>query len=521
MFPQVKPSNAALVLLGLLPCLIPVREVIAQQQVGFPAAGSEGVIVLDLDLALRYALDQSWRMERVKLDLQRDRFNLQASRAGLKSNASLSFTLPDFDQSIKEIIDPSSGDPIVLKTRGARYSGRISVRQPLPTDGVISLNGVFNRTQDYLFTFTPGKKYYYGSVFLRYEQPILQPNRIQNAIKRAELILEGSELSFLDEQIRIINDISNNYFRLYEQTYQDLLAKEELDRLEQLYDTGRQRFQRGDMTEIDLLQLEVDLTARRDRASSATGRLARQKNSFKQLIGLPADEEIEVKPVLTFTEVEINADLAIDRAFQNRPDIRRNEMWREREEMDLVERKSWGSVRGTVSLTLGLEGRGSAMQSFYEEMVNPDQARGAAINFTVPLWDWGRNQAQINSQLTELEKVRRTGEESKKSIRRIVGDVVDRVMEAQNRLGMLVRSVDAADRSFRLSSQRFTEGTLNVQDLLLTQGRLAEARRSYLNAYLDYRRALVDLTRQTYWDWEQNQPLSRTLAAYIVANGGE
>ncbi len=516
---RTPPASPILATLLLTALAVPAR---AQQPATARPAGTPpgDLIVLDLDLALRYALDQSWRMERLKLDLQRDRFNLEASRAGLRSNASLSFTLPNYDQSIKEIIDPDTGDPIVLSTRGARYSGSLSIRQPLPSNGVISLNGVLNRTTDRLFSYTPGKKAYYGRIFLRFDQPILQPNRIQLAIRRAELQLESSEISFLEEQIDIINDTSNNYFELYEQTYQDILAREEMNRLEQLYTSGRRLFQRGAIPELDLLALEIDLTSRRDRASSAAGRLTREKSSFQQQIGIPQENEIEVEPVLTYTPVRIDVDLATARALEHRPDMRRNEISMEYQVMDLEERKSWGSVNGTVSLTLGLEGREETMAGFYDAIADPDQARGAAVNFTVPLWDWGRNRAQINARLAEMEKVQRSREQSEISIRRAVRNMVDSVVEAQDRLALLVRSVDASERAYRQSVQQFETGALNVQDLLLTQGRLAEAKRSYLNAYLSYRRSLISLTRNTYWDWEQDQPLTRTLAAYIVENGG-
>ncbi|MFC1500412.1 TolC family protein [Candidatus Zixiibacteriota bacterium] len=474
-------------------------------------------IILDRDLSLRLALDQSWRIEEMRLHLRRDTYNLEAQRAGLKSNASMSFTLPNFDQSIKELIDPVTGDPIVIGTRSARYSGNITVRQPLPTNGVISLNGAFNRTSDRLFSYTPGRKAYYGRMFLRYEQPILQPNRIQVAIRRAELKLESTELDFLGKQIDIIRDISRGYFDLYDRTYQSLLADEEQQRLELLYEAGRRRFQRGDLTETDLLQLEVDLYDKRNRSSSSTGALTRQKSGFKNSLGLSQEVNIAVEPELTYTPVVIDVDVAIEHALEHRPDIRRNEMWREGHEMSLEETRSRGSVRGTVSLTLGLEGRGDEMAQFTDNILDPDQARGAAINFTVPLWDWGRNKASLNAQLADMDRIIRTGEETRKNMERGVRDVVDRVMEAQGRLELLVRSVDAAERSYRLAVQQFESGSLNVQDLLLTQGRLASSSRSYLSAYIDYRKALIDLLRNTYWDWERDQPLTRTLATFIVA----
>jgi len=453
--------------------------------------------VLDLQGAIDLALERSWRMESVQLDLERDQYNLIANRARLRSNASFDLVIPDFDQSIKEIIDPSTGDPKVLSTRAARYSGALSIRQPLPTDGEVSLNGVMYRTSDELFTYTPGRKTYYGRIFLRYEQPILQPNRIRNNIRRAELQLEGTQLSFNDEQIRIVTQVSRDFFELYEKTYLDSLARAECQRLEELYATGQERFADGVMQEADLLQLEVDLAACRDRASSAAGELAREEAAFKQLIGLPLEEPIAVLMDLDFTPVEIRVEDYINLALEQRSDLRRNEMWMESNEMELRERRSESQLSGEISLTLGLEGRDETMSEFYDAILNPDQARGAAIEFHLPIWDWGRNKARVDAQLASIRKLERENEEDIKTIRREVTATAERVLEAQNRLDLLERSLEAAARSFQLNYEGFEQGDISVQDLLLTQGRLSDARANYLNAYLDWRRALIDLDAVT------------------------
>ncbi|MFC1629483.1 hypothetical protein ACFL3H_10300, partial [Gemmatimonadota bacterium] len=202
----------------------------AESQLINPAPGD--TLEIDLELALRLALDRSWRMESERLDLTRDRYNLDASRAALRSNASLDLTFPDYDQSIQEIIDPDTGDPKVISSSAARYSSSVSIRQPLPTNGVLSLNGVVTRTQDDLIKYTPGKKTYYGRMFLRFTQPVLQPNEIKMDIRRAELRLERTELSFRDSEISIVNTVTEDFFDLYELAFEDNLAREELLRLE-------------------------------------------------------------------------------------------------------------------------------------------------------------------------------------------------------------------------------------------------------------------------------------------------
>lgn len=494
-----------IVLLSTVAAMLAVPQSVTAQPVesSYITISPAVALEIDLELALRLALDRSWRMERERFDLRRDRYNLEASRAALKSNASMDFTLPDFDQSIKEIIDPVTGDPRVISTSGARYSSSISIRQPLPTNGVISLNGVLNRTQDDLIKYTPGKKTYYGRMYLRFTQPILQPNEIKMDIRRAELRLERTELSFSDEEISIVNSVTGDFFDLYELAYKDSLAREELHRLESLYQRGKEQYARSEMSESELLQLEVERAACRDRSSSTAGRFAREMTDFNQTIGLPLEQPIVIRHVIDYSPIRIDEDELVEKALRQRSDLRRDEMEQEQEEMDLQEERSRGSLTGDLGITLGLEGRGGHMDAFYEAMINPDQARGVAVNFSLPLWDWGRNRARVNGILVQLEKMDREKQETIKTIRREVGSVVARIREAESRLSVLVASVEAARRSYDLSLVQFDAGDLGVQDLLLTQKRFSEARQSYLGAYLDYRNALTDLSAVTtgggYW----------------------
>ncbi|MCK4771445.1 MAG: TolC family protein [Candidatus Latescibacteria bacterium] len=467
------------------------HRIVAQDSEDYPTGRPMDVIVLDLYQAVRYALDQSWRIERGRMGLSRAEFNLAATRAALKSNASMSFTVPDFDQSLTDWTD-SSGITHIIKKRSAKYSSRISIQQPLGTDGVVSLNGVMNRSQVDLFSYSPTNKYY-GSVFLKFDQPILQPNGIKNDIRRAELSLEEARLGFQDEEIRIETEVSRSFFELLELTYKDKLAAEEVERIEQAYSIGQPLFESGSLSEVNLLQLEVELASRRDRASAAAGRLDREKDDFKQEIGLPLEDEIRLEPVLEYISVEIDEAALLEKAMQQRSDIRRTIIRRENHEMDIRERRSQGRLTGNVSITLGLDAQGKEIPNLADSWMDPDQARGAAITFSLPLWDWGRNDARVASKQVDLDQNYLQEEENIKTITREVSSATARVREAESRLNLLKPSVEAADRSYQLSLQQFESGELNVLDILLTQNRLVDSHNSYLEAYLDYRRAIIDM----------------------------
>ena len=495
MFIKASSSCIAPTLLALAFVIGSPRISPAQQMEESPAVDFGSPLVLDLDTAIQQAIDQSWRMKRARIGLQRSTYNLDAVRAALKSNASIDFTLPNFNHEIEDKYDFQTQRYESVTTVLAQYKSTISIRQPLPTDGVISLNGVFYRKQDELIAYTD--KEYIGSTFIRFEQPILQPNNIKINIRNAELGLEEAELGFQDEEVRVVREVSRGFFDLFDKTYKALVAAEEVRRLEEAYRIGRMQFDSGIISEVNLLQLEVDLGASRDRASATNGELAREKNDFKQQIGLPLEQEIEVEPTVEYSTTQIDEAQTIEEALQRRTDLQRVFIRREREEMEVRQRRSEGTLQGSISLTLGLDGKGEQMHTFYDSIMDPDQRRGLSINFKLPLWDWGRNRARVNSKLSELEENYLAEEETRKTIQREVQSIVARVREAEGRLALLERSVEAAERSYQLTLEQFGEGEVGVQDFLLTQSRVTSANSSYLNAYLDYERALIDLASIT------------------------
>ena len=59
---------------------------------------AQRVVDLTLESAVEMAMDDSYQVRRVRLDILRTRKELESERAGLKSNVSLNFNLPQFEQ---------------------------------------------------------------------------------------------------------------------------------------------------------------------------------------------------------------------------------------------------------------------------------------------------------------------------------------------------------------------------------------------------------------------------------------
>jgi outer membrane protein TolC len=103
--------------------------------------------------------------------------------------------------------------------------------------------------------------------------------------------------------------------------------------------------------------------------------------------------------------------------------------------------------------------------------------------------------------------IKRALENEKITVEREIKDVVAAVHEAENRLSVLEKSQQLAERSYEISLARFDNGDITAQNLALDRDRLNQARSAYLDAYIDYQTAVADLKRKTLYDFENNRSL--------------
>ncbi len=131
--------------------------------------------------------------------------------------------------------------------------------------------------------------------------------------------------------------------------------------------------------------------------------------------------------------------------------------------------------------------------------------RGVTLTFSLPIWDWGVNKAQVSSARANLRRAELRLEDEKKTIINSITDAVRRVRTAESRLTVLKKSQEVAQRTYEISLERFNNGEITSQDLALDNENLSSAKLAFLGAYISYQLAVGDLKRKTMWDFVTNR----------------
>lgn len=474
---------------------------------------------LTLEEAIAIARKKSVRMQTLYENLRSAKENLTAAKGQFRTNAHLNLSTPEFRQQVSEIPVPN-GLPVYNTTGIFRYRANLTINQPLPTNGFFSLRS--NLFQERVSTYgllnqnTFRRKDFYTSVSLQFQQPLFTLNTLKIGLKKARLNFNTAKLRYRSETADMVYNVTQSFYNLYRAERLLQIAREEVKERQDAYTLAQNKFKAGLIPEVEAMQLDVNLAQSKNGRMVAEGNRQRLSDSFKQLIGLPLNEPIQVIPNLTYKEIKISLQDALKRALKNRPEIQEQKIQVELAKIHVKEVASQSEIKGMFSAYYNLTGISDPSMPFssqpydlFQSSLTDLQARprnkGVSFTLSVPLWDWGVNRAEVNSAKAALKTVKLNQKDQEVSIRRQIRALVGRVQEALDRLKILDKNRAVARKSFRISLSRFENGEIISQELARVQDQLSQAEVNYLSAFITYKLAIADLERSTLHNYETEE----------------
>ncbi len=456
-------------------------------------------IDLSLDKAIEISLAQSPTVKSVLNALRRDGKRVVAARKGLKSNAHCEFFLPNFDESIKEEYDSEAQLYKMVRTQNMKYEGRIRINQPIITDGNLSLNGSFLSLKQF-----NEKANFKTNLFFEFSQPIFTSSRIKREIKRAELNFEQTELEYIGKWVNHIFSIKSVFYQIFRYSYNAEIDRQEVQDATKAYNQASDRYKVKEIDKLSLNQIKINMLNSKQKLLNSERVFQDYKAHFKQLIGIPLNTEIEVKSSLEYIPVSLNINESIEQGINNSTELRMSKISRELNRLLKEEVSSRREFKGELTVTYGMDNSDDVFESVFN---NFDKSKSVLLTFTIPLWDWGKNKADVNAILTNITKIDNSYENRRQAIKERITNQVSVTRQSLNRLAILKKSEETAGRGYQLTLDKFNKNEVSSQDMIQSQNRLTYAKKSYLYAYVEYRNSLIDLERDTYWDVENNRNL--------------
>ncbi len=475
--------------------------------------GAQTVYDLTLEESIEIAKKQSYSMQTLEQDVIIAENNLKSATAQLRTSVTANLVLPQYTETVREWEDSTGISFFPIKT--LRGSGNLNITQPLPTDGRIYLSGGLSSIDDYY----TDQRAATVNARIGFSQPLdafYGYNNISSSLKRARLDYERSSKSLKREELNLIYSVSSAYYNLLSLQKGMEIAAMNLDKQTEAYDISKKKYEAELIREVETLQMEVDLAEAQNSYDMSILGLNAAKNSFKQLLGLELDAEINLKSELNYEIVAVDPEKAVQLALKNRLEIREREINIELQRLTLKQQKAQGLPKASLEAyyeRIGVNRQNvdysyssSFNNSWYDLRQRPSNF-GVGLNLSIPIIDWGRNRAQVRSAEARLMQTEMSKTNEERQIETEVRNLVANVQSALARLQLLEKNLVVAQRSFDITLQRFSEGDIDTQNLALDRTRYNQAQKSHLEAYISYQLALADLMRKTFYDFKTNQPV--------------
>ena len=398
--------------------------VAAPQQVGVSGAN---VIDMTLERMTQLALSNSYEVRFLSMNIEQTTQRLRAERARLRSSVSVDLSTPVWEDISQEHFNTSLGRNEFFSENELRFEGQISIRQPViffgyPTNGYLSLN---NRVYRLAQQETDGDRdvEYYNRYFIRYTQPLFQPNELRNSLEEAELDVESEEIDYYDDLLELIDDISDDYFQLFETAYEEGVRAGYVGDLQEATAAALEISQSDSTRAIELDQIRVELANAEEQLRQSRTEFRRRTADLRTQLDLQPTDSIAIDPTIEVQPVEIDIERAIQFARTLAPRLRRIRIQERERQLNLDEVRGRNAFQVDVEFTYGREMR---HPYFSNLLSDPENTYTVAVNASVPIWDWGERDARIEAASVNL---RRSALEMEEAEVEIVSDIENEIQD--------------------------------------------------------------------------------------------
>ncbi len=465
----------------------------------FMATGLRAQVLMDMEKALDIAILNSPIMQQVELDLLRNQELLNAQRARLKSQFGL--VLNPFEYERANRFDRRTSEWFLNES--ATSTGTFSINQRiLPTDGTISLYNTFwydyNNSQS-TGAVDPISRTWNNRLYLQLTQPIFTYNRTKVELSRVELSYETALLRYLLQKLNLERNVAQTFYAVYSMQMRLDIANEELKNNQASHEITRNKVEGGLQALEELYQSEVNLATSRSSVYTSELNLLNAMDELKVVIGMPLTDEFELLTVIKADSVEIDPDMALNHALENRMELRQRAIDIENSMFNLLEAKTTNEFAGSISASFGITANHEDLSQLFD---NPTNTPSVGLTLNIPIFDWGERKSEIKAAEADIKSTEIDLEIEKINIQVNIRSIIRSIKNLENQIIIQEKTVDNAELTYDINLERYKNGDLTSLDLGIIQSQLSDNKMALTNAIIDLKLELLNLKIQTLYDFE-------------------
>ena len=294
-------------------------------------------------------------------------------------------------------------------------------------------------------------------------QPIYAGGQIYNNYKAAQI--QGQIANKAEELTtdNIIYAADMNYWSAAARKGMYDVMCQYVDIVKQLADVLTIRFNDGQISKTDLLQVESRLKEAELNKSSAYKDYQIALQNLNVLMGIPPMTPVELSENITKVQ-PLPARIGEEAAVQNRPDFMISQLNIEYQKRQI----NLSKAKYNPSLAIGFQGSwGTPMLN----MKGSDQLWTPAVfaSLKIPLFHWGARFKEVNSQKALLRSKEYALDDTRDQISKEVANAWTSLTENTKQINVAEEACKIAEENLELNTFSYNEGKLPILDVLSAQ----------------------------------------------------
>lgn len=419
-------------------------------------------------------------------------------RAELLPELTFSGKIPAYNNSYNMLQNPD-GSYSYVRGNMLGLSGEFCVTQNIPfTGGSLSLSSSLDF--NWQMSGKGSREFLAVPLSLTFVQPVFGVNVFKWNRKIEPLRLEEAESAYSEEMESVNMEAVTLYFDCILSADNLAVAKENSESAESIYEVARHRRKIGQISETELMQLEI--SALEARAVLTSYESSYKASVFKlcSFIGIPSTGEITFDVPESPAQMMLDYDDVLSKAMNNSSFVKNLE--RRRLEAEYAVATAKGELRRIdLSVRIGYSGTEDDFAEAYARMTGQQVV---SVGMEVPILDWGKRRGRVRVAESERDVVE---SQLSKEEMEFGQDIFILVEQFNNQSGLLMiaqRRDKLASSRYASSVNAFMAGKMTALELNNARDAKVSARQNYINSLYFYWYYFYKIRSVTLWDYSRD-----------------
>ena len=292
-----------------------------------------------------------------------------------------------------------------------------------------------------------------------------------------------TDLSNTEEQV--ILNVKQAYYTVLKAKRNLVVAEETLKQFQQHLEQARAFYEVGTKPKFDVTKAEVDLGNAQLNLISVRNSLKISMVILNNAMGVPEAPEYQIEDNLSFSQYRIALQEAVDKAYENRPELRSILLKKKatEESVSLAKKGYFPVLNGTASYS-------------WDGHTYPDgDGWSAGVALSIPIFSGFSTKHQISEAKANLLILNANEETLRQSVLLEVQQSLLNLAEAEERITVAELTVKQARENSDIANGRYAAGVGNPIEVTDADVALSNAKTAHNQALYDYKVARATLEK--------------------------